>query len=79
MFLLKHLYVIQIVFRRIGVCIYIQYESMKKLKRNKRSILFSDHKTNSNLIVLSSLEQNPANTTQLELLQGIVFHCLFIY
>lgn len=71
MFLLKHLYVIQIVFQRISVCIYIQYESLKELKRYKRSIIISDHKTNSNLIVLSLLEQNPTNTTQLELLQGI--------
>lgn len=71
MFPLKHLYVIQTVFQRISVCIYVQYESLKKLKRYKRSIIISDHKTNSNLIVLSFLEQNPANTTQLEFLQGI--------
>lgn len=71
MFLLKHLYVIQIVFQRISVCIYIQYESLKELKRYKRSIIISDHKTNSNLIVLSLLEENPDNTTKLELLQGV--------
>lgn len=67
------LHVIQIVFQRTSAYINMQSESLKKLptQRNKRTIIISDHKTNSNLIVCSLLEHYPANNTMLELLQGI--------